>query len=125
MTAREPSAVEVIAEHQYDLGAAKRGDARCLCGETLLPTQHGRGVDFDLAAHQVAALRAAGFVVATRDEIRAMSPAEQAELIGGKVVRQRMPQRMTWKRDLGLMLPDRSSEATFESASGPWREVQP
>ena len=83
MTAREPSAVEVIAAHQFMLSTAIKGDAFCTCFEAI--DVSGRGVDYDLAEHQIAALKAAGFVVATRDEIRAMTPEQQAELIGGEV----------------------------------------
>jgi hypothetical protein len=60
------------------------------------------------AEHVLAALKAAGFVVATRDEIRAMSPSEQAELIGGEAC--------------GGWLPNRG---LVERVVGPWREVQP
>lgn len=95
MTAREPSAVEVLAEawftalgwHWPTLSDGER--LSCI-----------REVEIG-----VAALKAAGFVVATRDEIRAMTPEQQAEVIGGRV--------------------ETSLDFERERLVGPWREVQP
>ena len=127
MTAREPSTVEVIAEavrrhrlREVGGGTATGSRWTCYCGESdVTPgvrehavTLHSRHV----ADTTDAALKAAGFVVATRDEIRAMSPSEQAELIGGEVERVVLPVHE------GIYL---SGERTWDRVVGPWREVQP
>lgn len=47
--ARVAAYAEAIAPHQFDLSAARRGDAFCLCGEAL---NRPGGVDMALAVHQ-------------------------------------------------------------------------
>lgn len=73
MTAREPSAVEVITDALVMSPLSDMG------GTVMAPFNRA-------AAEVLAALKAAGFVVATRDEIRAMTPEQQAEVIGGEVI---------------------------------------
>jgi hypothetical protein len=100
----KPEATEVIAEATY----------RSLLGSWTYDSPVERAVAMwdprPTAERALAALKAAGFVVATRDEIRAMSPSEQAELIGGYV-------------DEGYFAT--INGRLHRRALGPWCEVQP
>lgn len=101
----EPTAVEVIAEALLAEGAAPGSSLHSWRCE--YPDRYGECDCVPQTAKEIlAALKAAGFVVATRDEIRAMSPSEQAELIGGRV----------WTAKPG---------STCGQVRGLWREVQP
>ena len=122
----EPSAVEVITDALVMSPLSDMG------GTVMSPFNRA-------AAEVLAALKAAGFVVATRDEIRAMSVQEQAELIGGEVewgalgwggglIRWGMTAKTarrviaTLNRESGDDAPDVKPTAR---SVGPWREVQP
>ena len=128
----EPSAVEVIAEalephwrtdcsNSIDEGEYVRW-VKCRCGwasarskqATTTPALH-RIWNGHIAERTDAALKAAGFVVATRDEIRAWPVSEQAELIGGEVETYR------WHPgSQGVVV-----STPRIRVRGPWREVQP
>ena len=71
MTAREPSAVEVIAEALGEHGPSMEQANTCYCGASV----HD---DSDYRQHLSQSVRAA---------IRAMTPEQQAEVIGGEVER--------------------------------------
>lgn len=80
------------------------------------PDGHSR----EMSTAVLAALSAAGYVVATPEEIRAWPVEQQAELIGGEVARQ-----YRTKSERGRVRPERGLGSWVEFVVGPWAEVQP